>query len=213
MQKVKQGIKQMEGDSLEEKFSQFLHKYRITPHSTTEISPLELLMGKRLCSRLDLTYPDVSIQVEGKQWKQKCYNDKKQATRTFLNGDLVYYEDFSSVPEKWIPGIIEKVTGPASYQTRLGNGQIMQRHVDSVRAHFPAQANPVPIPEIPVQDSSVQDNFEEDTYKCVQSKHKQRSGNSETSSSGRNSESTARAPQTGSHFNTVYTTSNKDEEV
>ena len=69
-------------------------------------------MGKRLRSHLDLIYPDVSNQVEGKQWKQKCYDDKKQATRTFLNGDLVYSEDFSSAPEKWIPGIIEKVTGP-----------------------------------------------------------------------------------------------------
>ena len=100
VQTVKQGIKQMEGDSLEEKLSRFLHKYRITPHSTTGISPSELLMGKRLRSRLDLIYPDVSNQVEGKQWKQKCYHDKKQATRTFINGDLVYSEDFSSAPEK-----------------------------------------------------------------------------------------------------------------
>ncbi len=44
---VKQGIKPMEGVSLEEKLSQFLHIYRITPHSTTGISPSELLMGKR----------------------------------------------------------------------------------------------------------------------------------------------------------------------
>ena len=74
----------MEGDSLEEKLSRFLHEYRITPYSTTGISPSELLMGKRLRSRLDLIYPDVSNQVEGKQWKQKCYHDKKQATRTFV---------------------------------------------------------------------------------------------------------------------------------
>ena len=83
VQTVKQGIKQMEGDSLEEKLSRFLHKYRIAPHSTTGISPSELLMGKRLRSRLDLIYPDVSSQVEGKQWKQKCH-DKKQETRTFV---------------------------------------------------------------------------------------------------------------------------------
>ena len=89
MQTVKQGIKQMEGDSLEENFSRFLHKYRITPHSTTGISPSELLLGKRLRSRLNLIYPDVSNQVEGKKCKQKCYHDKKQATRTFINGDLV----------------------------------------------------------------------------------------------------------------------------
>ena len=105
-------------------------------------------MGKRLRSCLDLIYPDVSNLVEGKQWKQKRYHDKMQATRTFVNGDLVYSEDFSSAPEKWIPGIIEKVTGPVSYQIRLENGQIMRRHVDSVRARFPVQANHVPIQDI-----------------------------------------------------------------
>ena len=71
----------------------------------------------------------------------------------------VYSEDFTSAPEKWIPGIIEKVTGPVSYQIRLENGQIMRRHVDSVRARFLAQANPVPLQDIPVQDSSVPDSL------------------------------------------------------
>ncbi len=76
----------MEGVSLEEKLSRFLHKYRITPHSTTGISPSELLMGKKLRSRLDLLYPDISHQVEGKQLKQKSNHDKKQSTRIFANG-------------------------------------------------------------------------------------------------------------------------------
>ena len=70
VQAVKQVIKQMEGVSLEEKLSRFLHKYRITPHSTTGISPSELLMWKRLRSRLDLLYPDISHQVKRKQLKQ-----------------------------------------------------------------------------------------------------------------------------------------------
>ena len=125
----------MEVDSLEEKRSRYLHKYRITSHSTTGTSPSELLMGKRLRS-LDLIYPDIINQVEGKQWKQKCYHDKKQATRTFVNGELVYSEDFSSAPEKWIPGIIEKVTDPVSHHICLENGQIM-RHVDSVSTLYP----------------------------------------------------------------------------
>ena len=69
----------------------------------------------------------------------------------------------------------------------------MRRHVDSVRARFPAQANPVPLQDIPVQDTSVPDSLEEDT--CVFSPSTNNEVvNSETSSSGRNSESTARAP-------------------
>ena len=150
-------------------------------------------MGKRLRSRLDLIYPDVSNQVKGKQWKQKCYNDKKQATQTFVNRDLVYSEDFSSAPEKWIPGISEKVTGRVSYQILLENSQILRHHVDSVRVRFPAQANPVPLQDIPVQDTSVPDSLEEDTYVFSPSTNNELV-NSKTTSSGRNSESTARAP-------------------
>ena len=62
---------------------QFLHKYRITPHSTTGIAPSELLMGRRLRSRLDLLHPDLPDKVEGKQWKQKLAHDTSHADRKF----------------------------------------------------------------------------------------------------------------------------------
>ena len=52
VQTVKQGLRQVKGATVQEKLSKFLHKYRITPHSTTGISPSELLMGRRL-PRLD----------------------------------------------------------------------------------------------------------------------------------------------------------------
>ena len=40
---VKQPLKSGEGNSIQEKLSKFLFKYRITPQSSTEISPAELL--------------------------------------------------------------------------------------------------------------------------------------------------------------------------
>ena len=87
------------------------------------------------------------------------------------NGDLVYSEDFSSALQKWIPGIIEKVTGAVSDQIRPENGQIMRRHVDSVRTRFLAQANP---------RTSSRDTCSTVPYQighlCVLSKHKQQSG-------------------------------------
>ena len=51
VQTVKQGLKQINGNSVEEKLSKFLLKYRITPHTTTGIPPSELLMGRPLRSR------------------------------------------------------------------------------------------------------------------------------------------------------------------
>ena len=47
------------GDSVEEKLSRLLLKYRITPHSTTGTTPSELLMGRKLRSHLDLLFPDL----------------------------------------------------------------------------------------------------------------------------------------------------------
>ena len=96
VQTVKRGLKQMVGASVEEKLSKFLHKYRITPHSTTGISPSELLMGRRLRSRLDLLHPDLPDKVKGKQWKQKLAHDTSLKDQTFQEGDEVYAEDFSA---------------------------------------------------------------------------------------------------------------------
>ena len=134
VQTVKQGLRQMKGASVEEKLSKFLHKYRITPHSTTGISPSELLMGRRLRSRLDLLHPDLPGKVEGKQWKQKLSHDTSRTDRKFQEGDEVYAEDFSASNEKWIPGVIQKVTGPLSYHIQLSDGRVIRRHVDSVRS-------------------------------------------------------------------------------
>ena len=46
-------------------------KILVTPHTTTGVSLAELLMGRRLRSRLDLLYPDVSRRVEKQQDRQK----------------------------------------------------------------------------------------------------------------------------------------------
>ena len=119
---------------MEEKLSKFLHKYRITPHPTTRISPSKLLMGRRLRSRLDLLHPDLPGKVEGKQWKQKLSHNTSRTDRKFQEGDEVYAEDFSASNEKWIPGVIQKVTGPLSYHIQLSDGHVIRRHVDSVRS-------------------------------------------------------------------------------
>ena len=44
--------------------------YCISPQSTTDVSP-ELLVGRRLRTRLDLLKPNTAVTVEEKQLKQK----------------------------------------------------------------------------------------------------------------------------------------------
>ena len=132
MQTVKQGLRQMQGGSIQENLSKLLFKYRITPHSTTGIPPSELLMGRRLRSRLDLLFPDVSSNVEDKQFKQKLAHDNMKSCRSFVVGEEVFAEDFSNSSEKWIPGVVSKVTGPLSFQIDLSNDKTVRRHVDNV---------------------------------------------------------------------------------
>ena len=112
VQTMKQGIRQMLNGSIEEKLAKFLFKYRITPHSTTGVSPSELLMGRRIRSRLDLLLPDLTSVVQDKQLKQKQAHDKKKPDRNFIIGDTVFAEDFTASSEKWLPGVVQKVTGP-----------------------------------------------------------------------------------------------------
>ena len=62
--------------------------------------------------------------------KQKQAHDKKKPDRNFIIGDTVFAEDFTASSEKWLPGVVQKVTGPLSYQIELSNGQIVRRHID-----------------------------------------------------------------------------------
>lgn len=119
--------------SITTKVSRVLFSYRITPQSTTGLSPAEMLQGRRLRSTLDLVHPDLRTKVERKQCVQKKHHDRQGSERSFQVGDAVITRNFSHGP-KWIPGFIAKVTGPVSYKVMLGDGTIVRRHVDQILA-------------------------------------------------------------------------------
>ena len=143
VQSFKQGIKRITGSTIQERLSRFLFQYRITPHTTTGVSPAELLMGRCLRSRLDSLFPDISQRVEVQQQRQKQSHDSTKPLCTFAVGDLVYAQNFSpSVSSKWIPGTVVQVTGPLSYRIELSEGGTVRRHVDNVRKREHSTANP-----------------------------------------------------------------------
>ena len=116
VQTFKQSLRQIPGNSVREKLAKFLFKYQITLHSSTGVTPAELLMGRCLRPRLDLLKPAI---VEQNQLKQKLTHDGKQTYRVFTEGEPVYVQDFTASKQKWIPGIIQKTTGPVSYTVML----------------------------------------------------------------------------------------------
>ena len=83
VQTVKSGLKRMGDGTLELQLLRFLFVYRRTPHATTGVAPSELLMGRKLKSRLDLIRPDLTAVVNNKQQNQKMNHDRRASTRTF----------------------------------------------------------------------------------------------------------------------------------
>ena len=53
-------------------------RYKMTPHASTEVSPAELLMGRRLHSHLSMVHP--SLEEIGKA-TQKSVKEKVKATQ------------------------------------------------------------------------------------------------------------------------------------
>ena len=145
VQTFKNGIKRTQGSTIQERLSKFLFTYRITPHTTTGIAPSQLLMNRRLRSRLDSLFPDTTSRVEKQQVRQAEQHDNSKPLRTFTVGDTVYTRDFSTPSPTWIQGKVTKVTGPLSYHVELSSGCVVRRHVDAIRRrNLPVEPTPEP---------------------------------------------------------------------
>jgi len=132
VQIVKDGLKKISGGTIESRVARLLSRYRVTPQSTTKVSPAELLFGRKLRTRFDLLQPDMAGRVRYKQAKQKENHDASSRQRELHVGMTVYVYNNNGYPD-WLPGIIEKQTGPVSYLVKLSDGRTWRRHVDHIR--------------------------------------------------------------------------------
>ena len=113
------------------RLAQVLFRYRITPQTTTGISPSELLLGRRPRSRLDLLKPHTAERVEKKQLQQKRQHDAKAVNREFDVGTTVFVRNYHH-GSRWLPGTIQQQTGPVSFRVRLTDGRIRRCHQDQI---------------------------------------------------------------------------------
>ena len=132
---LKGGVQRLEGD-LETRIAHFLLDYRITPHSTTGVSPAELLIGRKLRTRLDRIIPDVAGRAIMKQTIQKERHDQHTQARQYQPGDLVYALMYRGNKTSWTPGMVVTQTGPVSYTVRLEDGTISRRHIDQLQSRL-----------------------------------------------------------------------------
>ena len=107
----------------------------MTVHSTTNVSPAELLFGRSIKSKLDLVKPDTALHVQLKQHQQKSSHDAHASNRKFSVGEKVYYRNFNQGP-KWLAGVIAKCSGPVSFVIKSPDGLLIRRHVDQVKKRY-----------------------------------------------------------------------------
>ena len=109
---------------------------RSLPHSTTGLTPSELMTGRRMRTRLDCMLPSLQDRVSHSQWKMKELYDKKAQERTVLPGMSVLVSqvtDLAGVDRatRWMPGWCLGVSG-TRVTVRLEDGRVIQRHLDRV---------------------------------------------------------------------------------
>ena len=126
------------GDPLQLTLDKFLFNYRMTPHSTTGRSPAELMFGRKLRTRFDMLWPSENLEtrVHDKQEKQKWYHAKHPRKPNLDTNSPVMARNYAR-GSKWLPGIVERRTGPVSFKVRLQNGNLIKRHQDQLHMREP----------------------------------------------------------------------------
>ena len=139
-------VSEESGKTIQHRLAEFLFEYRATPHATTNVSPSELLQGRKLRTRFDLMRPDIQGHVTSKQATQKAYHDKHAKSRSLLPGASVSVRVYSG-RERWIPGIIRAKLGPVTYSVEISQGRIIKRHIDQLRQRAGSTTTPEVVEE------------------------------------------------------------------
>ena len=133
------------------RLAKILLTYRVTPQSTTGLAPAELLLGRRLRTRLDLPKPNTAERVELKQQQQNERHDSRGKARTFHIGDSVF-EKNNSAGLNGLPGNIVETSGPVSFRVLLEDGRCKRCHQDQLRHRF-VDDDPPDMTHVPVDES------------------------------------------------------------
>ena len=132
VQTVKVGLKKTTEGTVEARLYRFLLNYHKIPQSTTGMTPSEVMLQRRLRTRIDLVKPDTQQKVMDQQVKMKEHFDKTSKHRNLCIGDPVFAYDFLHSP-KWLPGVIIEKLGPVTFRIELLDGRTWRRHTDHIK--------------------------------------------------------------------------------
>lgn len=145
-----------DGLSLSQRLAEFLFSYRSTAHATTNASPSELFLQRKLHTWFDLLKPNLKGIVEARQAAQKKHHDHHSKLRTLSVGSPVMVRDFRH-SNKWIPDTVARKLGPVTFQINIGDGKILKRHIDHLTRRLEPQLT---APDADIDPAIIQDNFQ-----------------------------------------------------
>ena len=147
-----------EGKTIHHRLAEFLFEYRATPHGTTNISPSELFLKRKLRTRFDLMILNTREHVTAKQADQKLQHDRRIRPCSLFPGSLVMIRDYND-PSKWIPGVVIRKLGPVTYDVETTQGRTVKRHIDQIRLRNNTMET-TEVPPLTKEDSGVLDNHQ-----------------------------------------------------
>ncbi|UYV70236.1 K02A2.6-like [Cordylochernes scorpioides] len=122
VQTLKQLIRKNGWEYISVTLPRALFAMRTTPHGTTGLTPAELLMGRKLTTRMNRLHPKESEDSE---------NGKEHFQNRFKSQENVYARKYNG-KGKWEPEKIKTVLGPRNYEVIMENGVTAKRHQDQL---------------------------------------------------------------------------------
>ena len=155
VQTFKNGMKKLTEGNVETKVSRFLFKYRLTPQSSTGVSPSELMFGRRLHSPLDNIRPSLERKTNRNLERQKKAHDSHARCREFEVGDRVYAKNYGS-GNPWLPGKVTSKLGSTMYSVLLNDGRNVRKHADQIRSRVERDQSDSPVERNSDTDDSLE---------------------------------------------------------
>ena len=129
---LKKIVEGKEINDLDSTLSRFMLSYRTTLHSTTGISPAELLFNRKLNTRLNFVKPKLLNIINAQEQKFKQFNNCSSNLRQCYPGDNVWVRNYSKTQAKRAEGKIIEMIGNIMYKIQVTCKTIVIKHVDQL---------------------------------------------------------------------------------
>ncbi|XP_015263739.1 PREDICTED: uncharacterized protein K02A2.6-like [Gekko japonicus] len=117
----------------------FLLRQQSTPCSATGHSPAELLMGRRLTTRLNRLHPDLNEQQEVHKRRCACLRPETKCSPVIMLQGIL----------SWAPGEVCESIGTRMYVVQLADGRKWRHNIDQLRRRWAKDSADSPTDESP----------------------------------------------------------------